>query len=490
MNKELINFVQWLPDNSEMFSGLTLEESINLINEMITSEEGKKSLEQLTKQYKSMELFKKGGKLDYLLCLKHGGPMDCGCGKKIEKAQPGSGTALDPEKYPEKTVERRDRYGFFSRSFSPEGYRIEELTSKNPEGQVTSTKRKMSKGSDGQIDTVFTVEPNNSLDFQTYVTPYAYSQMGWLKRLFNKPAPVEWGPLFDSYQEGGKMSRKEALGIAEGAGFSRKQARQGYRTAKNYAHQQGIWGSDARQQARQMVAQTGIRQVINGLDPVVIEDEPIVVENTPIALKSDDFSNVVAMKTPAQKAEEARAQLMAQIAGAANRHEAFRIARNAGLDKFDYNGQSYHTKYREEMPGYQAPAQSVVKQQTNAPVSEMISRTPSEEYTGYSSNKPFMVGGFYRMDSDYYNNVPFVLPKKTNSTSASVDESTQIETPAPIISDTNFTVGGFYPMNSNYYTNVPFVLPKKQKQTQSQTQQQPQREQLPVGWYGQFMINK
>ena len=492
MNKELINFVQWLPDNSEMFSGLTFEESINLINEMITSEEGKQSLEQLTKQYKSMELFKKGGKLDYLLCLKHGGPMDCGCGKKIEKAQGGSGTALDQERYPEKTVERRDRYGFFSRKYNDKGHRVEKMTSKTPEGVVMETTRTISP-----MDTNYVVGPaNKPLDFQTYVTPYAYSQMGPLMKLLNKPAPAEWGPLFDSYQEGGKMSRKEALGIAEGAGFSRKQARQGYRTAKNYAHQQGIWGSDARQQARQMVAQNGIRQIINGLDPIIIEDEPIVVENVPITLNGtpisqlkDDFSNVVAMKTPAQKQEEARAQLMAQIAGAANRHQAFRIARNAGLDKFDYNGQSYHTKLDTEMPGYKESTPAV-QQTVEIPVSQMISRTPSEEYRGYSVDKPFMVGGYYRMDSDYYNNVHFVLPKTTKSTTP-VSEPTQVETSVPNMKDTNFMVGGFYPMNSDYYTNVPFVLPKKQTQSQSQSQtQQQQSEQLPVGWYGQFMINK
>ena len=37
-----------------------------------------------------MGIFKEGGKLNYLLCLKKGGAIqDCGCGKKIEKNQPG-----------------------------------------------------------------------------------------------------------------------------------------------------------------------------------------------------------------------------------------------------------------------------------------------------------------------------------------------------------------------------------------------------------------
>lgn len=37
-----------------------------------------------------MGIFKEGGKLNYLLCLKKGGAIqDCGCSKKIEKNQPG-----------------------------------------------------------------------------------------------------------------------------------------------------------------------------------------------------------------------------------------------------------------------------------------------------------------------------------------------------------------------------------------------------------------
>jgi len=53
---------------------------------MISSDEGKQTLEQLTNQYKGKEmgLFKKGGKLDYLLCLKKGGSVNCGCNKKQE----------------------------------------------------------------------------------------------------------------------------------------------------------------------------------------------------------------------------------------------------------------------------------------------------------------------------------------------------------------------------------------------------------------------
>lgn len=93
---DLMDFVEWLPNNVESFSDLSIEEVISKINEMSTSDEGKQILKQLTKQYKGMELFKKGGKLDYLLCLKKGGKVqDCGCGKKIEKAATGSSGVAD-----------------------------------------------------------------------------------------------------------------------------------------------------------------------------------------------------------------------------------------------------------------------------------------------------------------------------------------------------------------------------------------------------------
>lgn len=92
MNEELMDFVEWLPNNSELFADMDVESIIAQINDLASSDEGKETLEQLTKQYKSKEmgLFKKGGKLDYLLCLKKGGKVqDCGCGKKL-KAEEGT----------------------------------------------------------------------------------------------------------------------------------------------------------------------------------------------------------------------------------------------------------------------------------------------------------------------------------------------------------------------------------------------------------------
>lgn len=91
--QDLVNFINWLIENKEAPKGASFEETISWINELSTSEDGKQMLNQLLNTYKksnNMGLFKKGGKFDYLLCLKKGGNIqDCGCGKKIEKNQPG-----------------------------------------------------------------------------------------------------------------------------------------------------------------------------------------------------------------------------------------------------------------------------------------------------------------------------------------------------------------------------------------------------------------
>ena len=91
--KELAKFVDWLVQSGESPEGASFDETVSWINELATSEEGQQILGRLIQTYKNKEMgiFKEGGKLGYLLCLKKGGSIqDCGCGKKIEKAQGGS----------------------------------------------------------------------------------------------------------------------------------------------------------------------------------------------------------------------------------------------------------------------------------------------------------------------------------------------------------------------------------------------------------------
>lgn len=90
--KELAKFVDWLVQSGESPQGASFDETISWINELATSKEGQQILDRLIKTYKNKEMgiFKEGGKLNYLLCLQKGGAIqDCGCGRKVEKNQPG-----------------------------------------------------------------------------------------------------------------------------------------------------------------------------------------------------------------------------------------------------------------------------------------------------------------------------------------------------------------------------------------------------------------
>lgn len=95
--KELVAFIEWLPTKVKEFEGKSPTEIVSTLNEMSKTKEGEIQITQLIKEFKiksSSRLFKKGGKLDYLLtCFKSGGKAsDCGCSKikrKISKAANG-----------------------------------------------------------------------------------------------------------------------------------------------------------------------------------------------------------------------------------------------------------------------------------------------------------------------------------------------------------------------------------------------------------------
>lgn len=75
---DLMAFIQWLPTKVEAFQNKTPEEITQVLNNMAKTEEGKAELEKLIGEFKesNMEtnMFKKGGRLDYLVGkLKKGG---------------------------------------------------------------------------------------------------------------------------------------------------------------------------------------------------------------------------------------------------------------------------------------------------------------------------------------------------------------------------------------------------------------------------------
>lgn len=94
--EKLMQFVTWLGENVPELKGKAPEQIVETVNKLSASEQGQEMLQGLIKEFESSMtgMFKKGGKIDYLLCLKSGGSIqDCGCGKKINKKQPGGSIA-------------------------------------------------------------------------------------------------------------------------------------------------------------------------------------------------------------------------------------------------------------------------------------------------------------------------------------------------------------------------------------------------------------
>ena len=105
--KKLLQFVTWLGENVPELKGQAPEQIVSTINKLSESKEGQQMLQGLIEEFESSMtgMFKKGGKLAYLLCLKKGGNIqNCGCGKKIEKAE--TGRVLGSDQY--KRVSRKE----------------------------------------------------------------------------------------------------------------------------------------------------------------------------------------------------------------------------------------------------------------------------------------------------------------------------------------------------------------------------------------------
>ena len=307
MNEELMDFVEWLPNNSELFADMDVEAIIAQINDLASSDEGKETLEQLTKQYKSKEmgLFKKGGKLNYLLCLKKGGKVqDCGCGKKIEKAQGGSDglrergsvNAYD-ERYPEfnrdstwSVVSTPNGPAYVKNVFS--GNTLEQnIVTEGINGVPRRTIRSItSYNNPAESDTTYI--DANGLE--------AGRNPGMLARLFGNVHSDKFMDNIDSIlvgmeprqlsekevsrtkkkQDGGEISRKDALEMLRTTGSSNKESRREYRDAKREARQSGLREDEMRNAARKAAMTRGIDRIISTFDDVEIEDIPISFEDT------------------------------------------------------------------------------------------------------------------------------------------------------------------------------------------------------------------
>ena len=361
MNEELMDFVEWLPNNSELFADMDVEAIIAQINDLASSDEGKETLEQLTKQYKSKEmgLFKIGGKLNYLLCLKKGGKVqDCGCGKKIEKAQGGSDglrergsvNAYD-ERYPEfnrdstwSVVSTPNGPAYVKNVFS--GNTLEQnVVTEGINGVPRRTIRSItSYNNPAESDTTYI--DANGLE--------AGRNPGMLARLFGNVHSDKFMDNIDSIlvgmeprqlsekevsrtkkkQEGGEISRKDALNMLRTTGSSNKESRREYRDAKREARQSGLRGDEMRNAARSAIMARGVNRILPALDEVVIEDEPLELEDT--------FANL--------EVPTSLGITIAEPVKPITFREAFAAARKLGQGEFEWNGKRYNTRLSNSRP--------------------------------------------------------------------------------------------------------------------------------------------
>jgi hypothetical protein len=92
-DKKILQFIEWLGANVPELKGQSPDQIMQAVNKLAETTEGQQMLEGLVQEFEanSSQMFKKGGKLDYLLCLKRGGNIaTCGCGKKLNKSQNGN----------------------------------------------------------------------------------------------------------------------------------------------------------------------------------------------------------------------------------------------------------------------------------------------------------------------------------------------------------------------------------------------------------------
>ena len=199
--EKLMQFVTWLGENVPELKGKAPEQIVETVNKLSASEQGQQMLQGLIKEFESSMtgMFKKGGKLGYLLCLKSGGSIqDCGCGKKIRKGQDGIDSMEELPSSSSPKYSRRD-----------------------------AVKAAMSMGMNrSQLDS-----PTLGLHTGGIVIP---------EKEFLPVNPEQYP----------HASRKDAIDAARQLGFEGSDARRAYGDSKKIARQLGFRGNNLRQVAR------------------------------------------------------------------------------------------------------------------------------------------------------------------------------------------------------------------------------------------------
>lgn len=132
--------------------------------ETVVSELNNMSEEQINNKLKMINIFKDGGKLDYLLCLKKGGSIkDCGCGGNVEKKQDG-GDVRDKIVWNQPVIKGSDTtaVGFnplgqkFVATGTKDGRSLQRMTDAGSSAPPITTEWKQNRGI---LDKLFGVKP-------------------------------------------------------------------------------------------------------------------------------------------------------------------------------------------------------------------------------------------------------------------------------------------------------------------------------------------
>lgn len=358
--KELAKFVDWLVQSGETPEGASFDETVSWINELATSEEGQQILGRLIQTYKNKEMgiFKEGGKLDYLLCLKKGGSIqDCGCGKKIEKAQDGSDGLRERGsvnayrgRYPEfnedstwTVVSTPNGPAHVKNVFS--GDTLEQhVVTEGINGVPRRTIRSITEyNNPAQSDTTYIdangleAGRNPGLIAKLFGNVHSDKFMDNLDAILTGMEPRQLSEkevkMTAKKQDGGEISRRYALGALRATGSGNAESRQEYREKKREARESGLRGMDAINAARQ----SAIDKAMWRITPVLSDE--VEIDNYNVEL-SPEIRNL------------APQELGVSIQGY-NEHmgdkrfkNAFRRARKYGLKEFEWNGKRYNTNLK------------------------------------------------------------------------------------------------------------------------------------------------
>lgn len=324
--KKLLQFVTWLGENVPELKGQTPEQIVSTINKLSESPEGQEMLQGLVKEFESSMtgVFKKGGKLDYLLCLKKGGSIkDCGCGKKIEKGQQG----IPNLEYNEATQWIKDK--------NVSGMQHNVGTYRSA-GDVSSFEPSII-GKGLGIPTMY--ETGNFESYAESPKDYLDRHKNFQNQLSSQ-SRLEFDykdPGIAVKQDGGRVfgseqypyaTRRDALRAAmDEMGFSRAQARLAYKNQKNALRNSGFSGKEMLQSARYNMIDTAYPRAQASTPQLPVIDTNFEIEDTPIEI-NDTFTPIENPSLNVQKIDK--------FGGSFN--SAFAAARRSGLDEFTWNG--------------------------------------------------------------------------------------------------------------------------------------------------------